>query len=202
MTVAVRRRYCGSASWRRRSVGSPEDLAIAVYQGRLPRLTLLDLAPVTLAAAHDGDAVAVGIVDRLAEEAAGMAVALLRRLRLVRADADVVLGGGMLQAASSLVYDGIAGRVRAAAPAASVVVLDVPPVAGTLDEALVRASAGARGPASGPRVLLLDEGGTPMSDALRALRTGVSDAAIKMRSIKIDGKKLRKDAVAGSGAGR
>jgi SulP family sulfate permease len=36
-----------------------------------------------------------------------------------------------------------------------------------------------------------------MSDALRALRTGVSDAATKVRSIKIDGKKLRKDAVAG-----
>ena len=36
-----------------------------------------------------------------------------------------------------------------------------------------------------------------MSGALRALRTGVSDAATKVRSIKIDGKKLRKDAVAG-----
>lgn len=118
-----------------------EDLAVAIYRGRVPRFALLDLAPVTLAAAHDGDPVAVAIVDRLAGEVAVMALALLRRLRLLRSDAEVILGGGMLQSGSDLILRGIADRLRAAAPAARPVVLTVPPVAGTLDDALRRAGA-------------------------------------------------------------
>lgn len=122
---------------------SPEELAIAVYQGRIPRHALLDLAPITVAAAQDGDAVAAEIIDRLSDEVATMALALLRRLRLVRSDAEVVLGGGMLQHGTPLVIDRVAARVREQAPDARIVVLDVPPVAGSLDEALGRSGASA-----------------------------------------------------------
>jgi N-acetylglucosamine kinase-like BadF-type ATPase len=118
-----------------------EGLAVALYQGRLPRLALLDLAPVALAAAHDGDPVAASIVDRLAGEVAGMALALLRRLRLLRSDAEVILGGGMLQSGSALVLGAVADRLHAVAPAARLAMLRVPPVVGTLEEALRRAGA-------------------------------------------------------------
>ena len=122
-------------------VGDPEELAVAIYSGLRPRLDLLDLAPMTLQAAHEGDPVAVAIIGRLADEAAVMAIGLLRRLRLLRSDADVVLGGGMLQSGSPLIVDGVAARLHADAPNARLVVLDVPPVAGSLDEALQRAGA-------------------------------------------------------------
>lgn len=122
-------------------VASPEELAVAIYGGDRPRLTLLDLAPMTLRAAHEGDPVAVSIIAKLADEAAVMAIGLLRRLRLLRSDADVVLGGGMLQSGSPMIVDGIAARLHADAPDARLVVLEVPPVAGSLDEALRRAGA-------------------------------------------------------------
>ena len=124
-------------------VGDPEELAVAIYSGLRPRLDLLDLAPMTLQAAHEGDPIAVAIIGRLSDEAAVMAIGLLRRLRLLRSAADVVLGGGMLQSGSPLIVDGVAARLHADAPNARVVVLDVPPVAGSLDEALQRAGASA-----------------------------------------------------------
>ena len=50
-----------------------------------------ELSPVVFAVASEGDAVARGIVDRLADELVAMATAMLRRLRLTRSDAEIVL---------------------------------------------------------------------------------------------------------------
>lgn len=134
--TALRKRIVASGV-----AASPEALATAVYRGRLPRAALLDLAPLALSAAREGDAVAAEIVDRLAGEVATMALALLRRLRLMGTDADVVLGGGMLQHGPATLVDRVAALVHAKAPRVRIVVLDVPPVAGTLDEALDRSGA-------------------------------------------------------------
>ncbi|HEX4897678.1 MAG TPA: BadF/BadG/BcrA/BcrD ATPase family protein, partial [Candidatus Limnocylindrales bacterium] len=71
-----------------RSTGA---LVRALYRGQIRWPELGDLSPVVFAAAAAGDEVAGGIVDRLAEELAAMAVALLRRTGQTRLDADVVL---------------------------------------------------------------------------------------------------------------
>ncbi len=76
-----------------------------------------------------------------------MTVTLLRRLDLLASDADVVLGGGTLQAGHEFLLERIRDHLRLAAPAVVVRVLDVPPVAGALAGALelVGASAAAQG---------------------------------------------------------
>jgi N-acetylglucosamine kinase-like BadF-type ATPase len=119
----------------------PEDVAVGVSQGQIPRRALRDLAPAVLRAADDGDAAACGIVLRLADNAVEFAVALLRRLDLLDTDPDVVLGGRLLQSGNRLLVDRIRERVTAVAPHAVVRVLDTPPVAGALAAALELAGA-------------------------------------------------------------
>lgn len=122
---------------------TPEAVAVALLDGRLGRHRLLDLAPVVLACAAEGDPVARAISDRQADEVVVMAVALLRRLALLRAAAPVVLGGGTLQHGPGVLLDRIRDGVARSAPAADVRVLALPPVAGALDAALLRSGASA-----------------------------------------------------------
>lgn len=119
----------------------PEDLAVAVSRCRIPRRVLRDLAPAVLRAAEGGDTAAREIVLLLADNATDFAVALLRRLDLVDADTDVVLGGRLLQSGNQVLLDRIRRRVAAVAPHAVVRVLETPPVAGALATALELAGA-------------------------------------------------------------
>ncbi|MDQ1288543.1 MAG: hypothetical protein QG622_2108 [Actinomycetota bacterium] len=123
-------------------LSTPEAVAVAVMTGRLARSALLDLAPVVLACAADGDPVARRIADRQADEVAVMVVAALRRLRLLRRPAPVVLGGGTMQNAPAILLDRLRDGVTRWAPSAGVRVLGLPPVAGALDRSLVRHGAG------------------------------------------------------------
>jgi N-acetylglucosamine kinase-like BadF-type ATPase len=120
----------------------PETVARSVDRGELDAFALLDLAPLVLSAAADGDLAATQIVTRLGDEAADFAIAALRGLDLTGLDVPVVLGGGLLQAGSPLLVVRIAERIRAVAPGAHVRVLDVAPVAGPLLEALCEVGAG------------------------------------------------------------
>src|SRR5207237_1299295 len=86
------------------------------------------------------------ILTEFADEVAIMATALLKRLKLTRSDADVVLGGGTLQTGDPFVLERITAGVNNVAPAAQVRVLDVSPVFGAVSEAM--RLAGARGPCS------------------------------------------------------
>jgi N-acetylglucosamine kinase-like BadF-type ATPase len=113
----------------------PEDVAIAVHKGSVAYDGLRVLAPVLFAAAAAGDEVAAGIVDAFADEVATMATALIRRLRLIRTDVEVVLGGGTLQTGNGVLHDRVTAGVVAVAPRARVGVLDVPPVFGAVVEA-------------------------------------------------------------------
>lgn len=113
----------------------PEAVAIRLHREPDPDRSLLELAPVVLSAASDGDEVARRIVERLADEISTMAVALLRRLDLLASDADVVLAGGMLQSGGGL-PDRIRAQLLAVAPGVTVRALEVPPVAGALARAL------------------------------------------------------------------
>jgi N-acetylglucosamine kinase-like BadF-type ATPase len=106
-------------------------LARALYRGRITWPELGDLSPVVFAASDGGDEVARGIVDRLADELAAMALALLRRTGQTRLETDLVLAGGVHRAEHPRLIDGLMSQVRAAAPRVTPRVLRAPPVLGS-----------------------------------------------------------------------
>ena len=124
-------------------LGSPAAVTSAMYTGRIPEKRIGDLSPVVFTAAGAGDAAARRIVDRLADEIVTMAGAMLRRLHLLRRDPDVVLGGGVFRTRDREFYDRIEAGVTAIAPAARLVRLSAPPVAGAALLALDRLTGGA-----------------------------------------------------------
>ncbi len=116
----------------------PLDVSNAIEHGSLTYAALRHLSPVVFEAAAEGDTVARGIVERLADELATMAIAIVRRLGMVRSDPDVVLAGGVFEA-----YDGdferrISDGILAVAPAARVARSTALPVTGAALLALDR----------------------------------------------------------------
>jgi N-acetylglucosamine kinase-like BadF-type ATPase len=122
-------------------VGRPLGITWAIYRGRIAEERLRELTPIVFAAAMDGDTVARQIVDRLADELATMAIAILRRLRLVRAAADVVLAGGVIRTGDEAFFERIAQGLHRRAPLARIRRLTEPPVVGAALLALDRLSA-------------------------------------------------------------
>jgi N-acetylglucosamine kinase-like BadF-type ATPase len=108
----------------------PIDLTDALYEERIDETRLRELAPIVFAAAADGDAVARQILDRLADELALMAIAIIRRLHLTRTDPDVVLAGGIFRAHDAPFLNRLAAAVRRVAPRARLVPLRTPPLLG------------------------------------------------------------------------
>jgi N-acetylglucosamine kinase-like BadF-type ATPase len=119
------------------------DVAIAMHLGKISEESLLELAPVLLAVAAAGDAVAQDLVRRQAEEISVMALTAMRRLGLTTLPTPVVLGGGVLTARDPLLITEITNRITAAAPQAMVIVVAVPPVAGAALLGLDHVGAGA-----------------------------------------------------------
>lgn len=108
----------------------PIDLTMAIEHGRVSQDRLRELSPVVFEAARAGDGVARAIVDRLADELATMAVAIIRRLNMTRLDLDVTLAGGVFRAADPILESRIASGIAAVASHATVGRLDAPPVLG------------------------------------------------------------------------
>lgn len=106
------------------------EVAVGVHLGKIPAERLHGLVPVLLAVAQQGDPVAAGLVERLADEIVVMAVATIRRLGLTGAPVPVVLGGGVLTARSPLLTRRIEAGLAADAPRAVMRIVDVPPIAG------------------------------------------------------------------------
>ena len=94
-----------------------EAVGADVYYGRLPQSRLAELAPQVVAAAA-GDAVAGLLVERLAVEIGLMARRAMRDLDI--AEADVVLGGGMLQSGKGLLYETVLEHLPEGARAVAV----------------------------------------------------------------------------------
>jgi N-acetylglucosamine kinase-like BadF-type ATPase len=111
-------------------LSEPGELTRALYEGRIPTARLSELPPVVFAAAMDGDEESRTIVERLAEELATMAIALVRRLDLAALDLEVVLAGGIFRTKDEAFFESIRERIRAVAPAARLVRLTTPPVTG------------------------------------------------------------------------
>jgi hypothetical protein len=81
-------------------------------------------------------------VDRLADELATMALAAMRRLRLLRSPTPVVLGGAVFRADDPAFLERFGSRLAAGAPRATIHRLDAPPVLGAALMALDAANAG------------------------------------------------------------
>jgi len=107
----------------------PRDVAEAMHVGELPVRRVIELAPLVLGSAND-DAVAAEIVDRLAGEVVALARAALTRLDLTRAPAEILLGGGLMQAGDGRLVDAIAAGLREVGPDLAVRRTAQPPIVG------------------------------------------------------------------------
>ncbi|MFL5928272.1 MAG: N-acetylglucosamine kinase [Gaiellaceae bacterium] len=88
---------------------SVEAVGVEVHYRRLPQSRLAELAPAVIAAAAAGDAVAASLVERLAVEVALMVRRTMRDLELD--EADVVLGGGMLERGEGLLFESVLAQL-------------------------------------------------------------------------------------------
>jgi N-acetylglucosamine kinase-like BadF-type ATPase len=98
---------------------APSELAEAIHFGQISQRRVIELAPVVLAEAAD-DAVAAGIVQRLASEVVALARVALKRLDLLNEPAEVLLGGGVLQDADGALLAAIDRGLREHAPSVTV----------------------------------------------------------------------------------
>ena len=110
-------------------LSTPSELAEALHLGRIPERRVVELAPLVLAEAGH-DAVAGAIVDRLADEVVALARAALKRLELTNGSAEVLLGGGLLQAGDGRLLGAIEAGLREVGPALVIRPAESPPVVG------------------------------------------------------------------------
>jgi len=119
---------------------APSELAEAIHQRRLSVRRVVELAPVVFAeAAHD--AVAAQIVDRLADEVVALARASLERLDLTGSAAEILLGGGLLQAGDGRLLSAIEAGLHEVGPALVVRPAGARPIVGAALLALDAAGA-------------------------------------------------------------
>ena len=126
----------------------PSSVMEAVYVGRIDERRLSELPPVVFRAAAQGDAVALALLESVADEVVAMAGGAIRRLRLQSRDVEVILGGGLFHRDDGPFLDRVRHGIAAVAPRAAVRRLTVPPVIGAallgLDHVGAPRSAGAR----------------------------------------------------------
>lgn len=106
----------------------PIDVTRAIEAGRIGNPQVRKLSPVVFRAAASGDAVARSIVDRLADELAVMAVAIIRQLSVTRQRPEVILAGGVFAANDAAFEERITTSIQAVAPGAIVKRSDALPV--------------------------------------------------------------------------
>jgi N-acetylglucosamine kinase-like BadF-type ATPase len=122
-------------------LAAPHEVAEEIHGGRMEGRRLEELPPVVFA---DGehDVVAAQIVERLAGEVVALARVALQRLELEREPAEVLLGGGLLQASNGRLLGAIEAGLRDVAPAAVVRQASSPPILGAALLALDELGAG------------------------------------------------------------
>ena len=123
-------------------LGAPHAVAEAIHRRRLDARRLEELPPLVFAEA-ERDEVAAGIVERLAGEVVALARVALQRLELEHEPTEVLLGGGLLQAANGRLLSSIQSGVREVAPAAVVRQAGSAPIVGAGLLALDEVGAGA-----------------------------------------------------------
>jgi len=124
-------------------LASPSELAEAIHLGRIAQRRVVELAPLVFAeAAHD--AVAAEILDHLADEVVALARAALTRLELTGSAAEVLLGGGLIQAGDGRLLGAIEDGLREVGPSLVVRPTGSPPIVGAALLALDEMGADAR----------------------------------------------------------
>lgn len=118
----------------------PLDVAAAFHRGDLDVSQIPDAARPVLALA-DSDAVSGGLVDRLAEEIALLAVAAATRAGVTRLNAPVVLSGGLIRSRCARLLAGATQRVEEGL-GVTPTVAHAPPIAGAALLAADRAGLG------------------------------------------------------------
>jgi len=126
----------------RLGAASISDLIEDIHFGRRPHSDLYTVTPDVFAAAAHGDATAVDLVERQADEVVAFVRAIVARLGFADRAVPVVLGGSILSAGHALLDDRIAAGVREVAPHARLVRLSTPPIVGAALAALAQAGAG------------------------------------------------------------
>jgi N-acetylglucosamine kinase-like BadF-type ATPase len=116
-------------------LATPLELAEAVHTGKIPRRRFIELAPLVFAEA-ERDPVAAGIVARLASEVVALVRVALERIGPVDEPADIVLGGGLMQARNPRLLASIAGGLAELGVPHTLSVVDAPPVVGAALRAL------------------------------------------------------------------
>jgi N-acetylglucosamine kinase-like BadF-type ATPase len=114
---------------------TPLQLAEAVHTGEVAHGRLVELAPLVLAEAAT-DAVAAEIVERQAREVVAFVRVALERIGVVDEPADVVLGGGLMQARDTQLLAAIEAGLAELEIPHTLVVVDAPPVVGAALRAL------------------------------------------------------------------
>jgi N-acetylglucosamine kinase-like BadF-type ATPase len=109
----------------------PLDVTRAIYEGRIERRRLEELAPGVFAEAGKGDVVARALIDRLADELATMATAIIHRLHVTRRSPEVVLVGGVFRSSDPAFRERLGDGIRRAAPGARIARLEARPVLGS-----------------------------------------------------------------------
>lgn len=114
-----------------------------LHFGRRPYNDLTDVTPAIFEAAAAGDEVAIGLVERQADEVVAFVRAIVGRLGFASQGVPVVLGGSILTAGHELLDRRIDAGVHDVAGAARIVRLSAPPILGAALAALAHAGAGA-----------------------------------------------------------
>ncbi|MFE6963960.1 N-acetylglucosamine kinase [Agromyces sp. NPDC057679] len=123
-------------------VASVPELIEELHFGRRDSSELTALAPAVFDAARAGDAVAIALVDRQADEIAAFARASLTRLGLLERPVPVVLGGGIAQSGDERLLGRVRERLAEVAPLARLSIVDSAPIVGAALLSLVAAGAG------------------------------------------------------------
>ena len=124
-----------------------DDIIEDLHFGRRSETTLASLAPLVFEAAQAGDAVAIGLVGRQADEVLAYTRACLSRLDLLEHEVPVVIGGGVARSRNALLFDRISEGLARLAPLARLRIVDAAPVLGA--GLLALADAGASSEALG-----------------------------------------------------
>ena len=106
------------------------DVQVGLHTGTISWARALGLTSVLFEAAAGGDAVAIDLVRRLADEVCVMALAAMRRVGLEDQPSPVALGGGLMTARDPLLTAEITRRFAEQAPQALPRIVDIPPVGG------------------------------------------------------------------------
>jgi N-acetylglucosamine kinase-like BadF-type ATPase len=122
-----------------------DGLVRIVYNREVPRANVATLGPTVQRARERGDAVAMQILERAADELTLAAASVAARLEMRGEPFSFVLAGSMFRVVPSLV-DELRTRLVEVAPRADVRPLDVEPATGAVRLALAEAHGGARLP--------------------------------------------------------